>query len=302
MTTYTDATPALYGDLIAPAAPSVLRWHFASVADAGAALPADTEALGRARRNAWHPTGIREEPETEFCGARHSATVRMIREGWPEGAERARKVRDGIIASAPVAPRMVRYDMAGAVPDVRRALAGNPMAMRRPAPAETRARPVLTILAPSACKWSVKAADMELAAAAVAAAIDTLEAGGYPCHVLSVTLSERDDRVAEIVTQVKAPEAPLSLADVAFACGHPAYFRRVMFYHLASDPRASFLGGNLGYPKAPKSNLDRHIFSLPALDDLAKWASANPRTCYLRILRHLAKLGCPGIPDNLPTE
>lgn len=305
MTNYIDLTPALYADIVRPVAPTVARMHFASLADATATFPATERDLANKRPDAWCKPGFLFNPrESQWSGASHADTVRMVRNGWSEGADRARKVRDGIIALAPIAPRLARYDVAGACPDVRRALAGNPQAMRRVISAEDRRRPIITLQVGIFVSSMMDAVKLQDAAAAIAATIDTLEAGGYRCQVLAVCQMTADSSAprfsAEIVTQVKAPEAPLSLADAAFICGHPAYFRRVCFFLAVAESRMRPAGDHMGYPMTIPNDPDSHNYRMMAMNGLAE--HKTPRAMYFANLHYLAKQGCPGIPDGLPTD
>lgn len=305
MTAYIDITPALYAGIVLPVAPTVARMHFASLADAAAHFPRTDGALADRMRIAWTiPTPLKDPRESHWSGATHAQTVRMIEIGWTEGADRARKVRDGIIASAPLAPRMVRYDVAGAVPDVRRALAGNPAAMRRTATTEDKRRPVITLQVGIFVSALVDANKLHDAAAAMAATIDTLESGGYRCHVLAVCQMPDENHSptfsGEIVTQVKAPGDPLSLADAAFICGHPAYFRRLCFYLTATESLMRPAGNHMGMPRTIPNDPDASNYRTMTMNSIAQLHT--PRAMYLANLRCLAQQGCPGIPDDLPTE
>ena len=140
-----------------------LASHYADLADFARATPSHApKNLPPDHRDPWEPSNA-----AGFHGTASMAeAIAMARDGWPEGAERARKLRDGLAASLPVRNRMVRYDVAGSVPDVRRHLGGNPASMRRLAPATTTARPAITIAASLAVAWVVPAQTLEARAAA----------------------------------------------------------------------------------------------------------------------------------------
>lgn len=303
MTTYTDRTPALYGDLVQPIAPRVVRRHFAGLAEAAAPFPRTVAGLADAKERVagrGEPGFLFTAHETGFSGATHDDTVRMIESGWTEGAERARSVRDGIMAQAPILPRLTRYDVAGQVPDVQRALAGNPMAMRRTAPQADKVRPVLTLQVGIFVSAVVDARKIQDAAAAMVAVVDTLEAGGYPCHVLAVCHMRKGDNFDhELVTQVKAPNEPVSLADAAFICGHPAYFRRLCFFHAITDDACGPIYQTMGSPSEVINDPASRNYRTMTINNTSQLGS--PRAMYLANLRYLAKQGCPGIPDDLPT-
>src|SRR5262245_11707545 len=78
------------------------------------------------RHTAWMASAWRTtDKRCEVTGVRSMAeALNMARAGWPEGASQAARVRDSINAAHPFGPRLVRWSVAGAYPDVARALSG----------------------------------------------------------------------------------------------------------------------------------------------------------------------------------
>lgn len=267
----------------------VYAHHFAGLDELAAAIPdrepSDADNTGWSGSESFTKTASMAEART------------LARDGWRDGAERARKLRDGITATIPQAPRLVRYDVAGTVPNVARHLAGNPMTMRRPAPADTAARPILTIVARFSASATVPASTMENQAAAIAAIVDILEGAGFLCEVIahSRAIGRGTTIGAEISTRLKAPGEPLNLGSMAFGLGHPSMLRRLWFaiVGMDSDLRAPVAKKSMGLPVTEEPTLAAYL--TPHVWQTNRDATA--KQCFVAICDALRAQGCPGIPD-----
>lgn len=264
--------------------------HFADVADMCALIPDH------------RPAGTASEPWTNGQSETQSRDMAdakaMARDGWPEGAERARLLRDGILASMPQAPRLVRYDVAGTVPDVRRALAGNPAAMRRTVPANTAARPVVTLVCPFNAPWKTPAADMEANAAAVAAVVDVLEDAGFRCEVIAMARAIMRTNKAghETAVRLKGPGDALNLGALAFGLGHPSMLRRLTVALRALDPMVAdaVAPSSYGTSVAPRRSEDAPAYVAPPAFGHSHTGTAL--AFFTAACSALRAQGCPGIP------
>lgn len=280
-------TPALFAsDLLAFVADTpVYRYHYADMAD----MPfADHAPPGAWDDTAWNS-------ENKFRGGTIGNAVQLTRQGWPEGAETARRLRDGVQAAMPERRRIAAYGIAGAVPCVARAIAGNPMNMRRVVLSETAQRPIITLVCDIAVNSGFPADDLLKHAAAVAAIVDLLEDGGFRCGVI-VVARVTGKVCGEVAVQLKAPEQPLNLAVMAYGLGHPSFWRRNIFAIWQGDAAMQRIGGGLGVPKRVQPMPEHGTFTIGAASRAGDGISATARFGF--IMAELGMQGCPGIPQG----
>lgn len=283
-------TPDLFScDLPAlPAGSESIRFHYADMANMPMWVNKPTSA--------WDETSW--DNDSSFRGgATMSEAITLARQGWPEGAEQAKALHDGIQASVPVRRRMARYDVAGQVPNMPRALAGNPMFMYRMVRSETAQRPIISLVCDICVDCSCPASGMLAHAAAVASAVDFLEDDGFRCSVLVIMRTRCSKFTAEIAVQLKAPEQPLNLVVMAYGLGHPSFFRRLMFAILQATKACKPLGSGLGTVRQVPAAPELGTFTIGAADSAGRHAEAPDRFRY--ILRDLARQDCPGIPEDM---
>lgn len=262
-----------------------VRFHYADMAD----MP----MFARKPESAWDD--LPWDDDNGFRGGTMANAIKLARYGWQDGAEQAQALHAGVQATVPSRKRLARYDVAGAFPSIPRALAGNPLYMRRLTRKETSQRPIVSLVCNICVSALFPVDEMLKHAAAVASIVDFLETAGFRCEVLVV--SRFDGRVnAEVAVQLKAPEQPLNLATVAYGIGHPSFLRRLMFAVVKADSDCSPLGGGLGMtgyvPPAPELG----TFTIAAANSAGNRTSAPAR--FRHILRELADQGCPGIPED----
>jgi hypothetical protein len=228
------------------------------------------------------------------------AAIELARTGWPEGAARAAKLRDRINAANPIGPRMVRWDVAGAVPSVPRALAGNPLSMRRIDSARLRRRPVLTLLSDMTCHWGIAGETLTNRSAVVAAIVDAIESAGFSAHVVGLAGVHRDDLFAQCAVTLKEPEQPADIGRLAFGLGHASMFRRLMFAAYVENTFTKNLGSCLGFPAPlPSIDLPDNTYVLPSVQEAEREfrteesAATAGLQCLLAALR---KQNCPAFP------
>jgi len=195
---------------------------------------------------AWCKSGW--EGASSFHGSGSmSETIQLAREGWPEGITKASRFVDKIRANNPIQLKKVKYNVVGSVPNVSRAIAGNPLNMRSSDTAKASRRPIVTFLS-DICASAYHGSDEFLnRAAAVAAVIEQVEAAGYACDVIVFSKSHYGDAINTCSwIQVKNSNQPVDIHRIAFGLGHPAMFRRFIFaeegYHSITSPLGEGLG------------------------------------------------------------
>ena len=263
-----------------------VRFHYADMAD----MPLHA----RKPDSAWDDTSWDED--IKFRGGTMAQAISLARHGWLEGAEQAVALHAGVQATIPTRRKLARYDVAGAVPSIPRALAGNPMGMRRMTARETAQRPIISLVCDICVSSSFPAEDMLRHAAAVAAVVDLLEESGFRCAVLVV--ARVTSRVnSEIVVCLKQPEQPLNLSVLAYGLGHPSMFRRLMFSVWQSEKDCEPLGYGLGSVHRLESAPELGTYTIGAASRAGDGVKAPKR--FRHILRELELQGCPGIPEEL---
>lgn len=275
---------------ILPAMPDTahaVRWHYADIADMN--IPADRPA------SAWLGSAWNGDDNDKRGTSTMRDAMTLAREGWKAGADQAHKLRDGIEAATPHMPRLTRYDVAGSVPSVARAIAGNPMNMRRMQVAESRRMPTITLLCDTSVSWNFPGEAMLKHATAIAAVADILEGAGYRCEILAVERTGDGSMTLESVIRAKAPEDTANLSKLVFTLGHASVLRRLMFASWQMDSDAAELGVGHGSPRPFKAVPESGVFVTPTGESLGTYATPIQR--FIATCNALRAQGCPGIPD-----
>lgn len=182
-----------------------------------------------------------ETGTADFTGTRSYAEAeRLLREGWPAGADEARTLSAQLAAEMSEGETVERptpvWDVAGDDADVSRFLSGEPENMvawmPEPVPASGR---VVRILLGGRVAFHVGEEAMKRAAVMVTAAADTLEARGVRVEVVVSYAVAWANTHLEIRHRLKAAEEPLDLPRVV-AGMHPSAFRRVAFRWMETVP------------------------------------------------------------------
>ena len=262
-----------------------LAWHFQDVAH-----------VAKASSTTIPPTNWYDDPYTgksAFYGASRTDADRMARDGWQDGAKRAAALRERLSIERPRTPKLARWDVAGAVPNVARALSGNPLNMRRLAPREANASPILTLIYDMAAFAVIAAKAMEANAIAAAAITDQLEDAGFACEITTLHRAAQGTFACEVAAIVKQAHAPITLAAAVYGMGHPAYKRRHIFALECNEPKARPLTERLGLSMELMPDPARDIFIIPSAQ---KTNTTNPIDAFDAQIAGLRAQGCPGIP------
>lgn len=162
--------------------------------------------------------------------------IKLAREGWAEGVKQANEALT-IIESDHAEARVRKYSVAGGRVNVGKMLTGNPLHMSHRAKAP--AKKVITLYVELVMAWTIRSHNAVIRAAAIAAMADILEANGYACEIVGVTMFERDKEpnkgkpLCQITVDLKAAGEPLNINDLVFAFGHPSMLRRFGFAVMA---------------------------------------------------------------------
>lgn len=154
--------------------------------------------------------------------------VKIARQGWQEGVERALDMIDRLSLANPRIRRR-KASLAGGSVNVGRMLSGDPAHMiRRP---KQPGRKAVTFFVEAGCSASVSAEKMAHRAAAIGAMIDIMEQAGYSCTIVATDTSIGGSGTAKYQLAVNVKEAGerLNLSDLMFALGHPSFLRRFSF-------------------------------------------------------------------------
>lgn len=185
---------------------------------------AQTPCRWRCQKSVTNDYGMSWDFDVGYQGA-----IRLARDGWIEGAERAQEALKHFPAKTP-APD-TKIDFYGFRPHVARFCAGAPDSMIRHArDAEHGSGRVLTIYVPlfiSAMRDAKYVANFGIA---VAQYVNQLEADGWRVEVHgSFIQTHKSGWRTAFTFNIKHADQPLDLAVLAFAVGHPAMFRRIGF-------------------------------------------------------------------------
>lgn len=227
--------------------------------------------------------------------------------GWKEGAEKVEKLINKIHALHPIRKKPVKYAMAGALPDVPRAVSGNIMNMKDLGSAASRKRPIITLLCDMGVNCGVSAEAITNRAAVVAAVIDQIESAGYACEVVSTALTSgwgKGGFNAATSVMAKDSNQPVDLKRLAFALGHSSMFRRLIFADWGLEPSChEGLGHGLGhcgvgFNLTPEDRA-KHIYELPSIEDHWRKYDTDDKAMtegLAHTVRELQLQSCPAFP------
>ena len=284
------------------------RLHFDSLTELVAFIPPTAPASVKEEdRHHW------TKKDESLYGATKNMreALALARDGWKDGADRARPLLDRVKVARPTRKAFTRYDVAGAVAVVPRYLAGNPLAMKTRQPSVTAQSPVITIVSATSAPWYVRPEDFEFAAVAAAAIIDRLEDAGFRVEVIAGRRESNNANGAgegsgannalgdrsEIYFRLKAAQDALDLDRLVFGLGHPAVLRRLLFAAGSMHPAfKKSLGYCQGYPVS-LDNLERPAgtFILPSALSVYKGNHKDAVTVFDKAVEVLKAQGCPGL-------
>jgi hypothetical protein len=287
---------------------TLARLHFDSLSELADLIPATA------------PASVKEDDRRHWTAADDGfygkaknmrAALDLARNGWKEGAERARPLLDRVKVARPTRKALTRYDVAGAVAVVPRYLAGNPLAMKTRQTSATTQSPIITLVSATSAPWYVKPEHFEFAAVAAAAIIDRLEDAGFRVEVIAGRRESNDSTGAgagtgennargdrsELYFRLKAAQDALDLDRLVFGLGHPAVHRRLLFAACAMHPDYKKSLGNWQGYAVSLDNLERPAgtFTLPSMVSVSKGEHKDAVTVFDKAVEALKAQGCPGL-------
>lgn len=218
-----------------------------------------------------------ESGTLEFTGTRsYGEAVRIMRDGWPAGAEQARALSAQLAAETADSLTTERptpvWDVAGDDADVSRYLAGEPENMVAWMPeAVPAAGRVVRLLLAGRVAWNVGETDLQRAAVMMAAAADALEARGVRVEIVVAYAVAWGSTMLEIRHRLKAAEEPLDLPRVV-AGMHPSAFRRLAFRWMETMPDLPASYGSGGTITVADGDVVLDIMKLSAIKPEARVA------------------------------
>jgi hypothetical protein len=261
--------------------PEKLGEHVKELVDNGATLP-------------WYST-------IDCFNSERARGIEMAPHGWLDGIERVSKLREKISLSHPTAKQATRHDVAGAYPIVPRAVAGNPLHMRRIETSRTRKRPVVTLVTNISGNCMIPNKCFTNRAGVVAAIVDMIEATGYSVHLIAATCATGPNHNLGAVTAitVKEPGQPVDVPRLAFAVGHADFFRGLVLVSSAAHMARAPLGSGNGHSCefSIESARQKNVYVLPSVNRLEGCFMTEERaeTKGLSLMiEALHNQGCPG--------
>jgi hypothetical protein len=250
-------------------------------------------------KDRWHDSAW-DRSDSEWHGTKtFEEAVNLARSGWKEGVNKIDRVSRFVSAMSPTAPRIVKYGVTGAYPNIARAIAGDPINMRLPDLVRSRRRSVITLISNMGCNWTIGSDCFINRAAAVASLVDQLETAGYACDVIAYTNSQGFGHKtfdSTVAVQVKNSNQPVDLPRLAFGLGHTAMFRRLVFAEWGGDNFCEDLGEGLGFTGKlvhSEEMRDRNIFIIP---------SAGEKPDYFKTEKATLNEGLPWIKERLAEQ
>lgn len=252
-------------------------------------------------KNAW--TDSAWDTDSDFYGCKDMPTaIQLARYGWREGVTQIHKIQRLIAAAYPTKKAPVKYGVAGAFPNVPRAIAGNPLNMRQMDTAKNRSRPVITLISDMCANGGHHTKEFINRAAVVTALIDKIEDAGYACEVIGAakTTAYKGSKLdSNVAVMLKQSHQPLDLPRLAFGLGHPAMFRRLVFAQWGIAPENKDLGSGLGHVKKQNGNPEKNIFVIPSINNTSAFETDEKAVSeglpYL--INSLKKQGCPAFKE-----
>lgn len=236
---------------------------------------------------------------SRFRGTRDIGhAIELCRQGWPEGAAQAARLRDKINAANPVRRKLNAWDIGGAYPSVPRALAGNPVHMR--SMRNVQRNRTITLIHHMGAPAGIEPSAMCNKAAVMAAIVDAVESADFQVELIGVSLVNAGRFYHETAFTVKDAGAPMDIGRMAFALGHVSMLRRLIFACRSGEAFNHPIHGNMGatseYSEAPNGAYIlpsiRHCEGHFGTEELAA-------TSGLRFfIDALAKQGCPAFPQQ----
>lgn len=178
----------------------------------------------------WSQFDSDERTRNKWAGSDSFAhAVNLARHGWPEGREKLFSELESIGALPTVAKPSLDWDVCGFLPDIPRAVSGDPDCMFTHNAASVQARPIIRIAVNTVAACSITTESMINRGAAIVSYIDYIENNGYSTEVNVVTKTAEPGSEYLLITTIKNAGEHLDLDRISFAIAHPSHLRRLFF-------------------------------------------------------------------------
>ncbi len=211
------------------------------------------DALAHAEnRKAW-PRHICSSLRTDspaFHGTLDWPTaLELARFGWPEGRALLRKAL-ATMPKAAIRERVLQWDMAGAYPDVARAVAGAPDCMMDDQPVEARPTQAVRLVVSIATPWTTDLSEFVNRGAAILSAVEAAEAAGLRVEVVAEETCTNQGAGFSASILLKSAGHSADCDTLAFFLIHPSALRRVFFALLETEQCLEHFCYGYGVPQA----------------------------------------------------
>lgn len=216
------------------------------------------DALAHAeRRKAWpgHMCSSLRTDRPFFHGTPDwPSALQLARYGWPEGRALLRKA-SAAMPKAAIRDRVLQWDVAGAYPDVARAVAGSPDCMMDDSPVDHRPTQAVRVVVSIATPWTTDLVEFVNRGAAILSAVEAAEAAGLRVEVVAeeTVTSLRDGFSASVL--LKQAGQPADRDTLAFFLIHPSALRRVFFALLETEQNLQHFCIGYGAPASQPATL-----------------------------------------------
>lgn len=200
--------------------------------------------------------------DDHWSGASWNAALRLMRDGWPEGAKQI----DAIMATMPEAEALAdawQLEAAGRFPCVPAFLSGDPECMWQTFESD-QSKPRICLVISACYHCGISSEEVLRYGAAVGATLRALEAAGHGVAIYSVDKGRSwEHRVyGSQATVVRDFGEPLDTSVVAFAF-HPAFLRRILFANREMTQEWAERGlARSGYGSAEEADLETAVACL----------------------------------------
>ena len=212
--------------------------------------------------------------ESFFGTPNLEAALTLAANGWKEGAEKAAKAlaarRPAAGAKTATRRSVTRYDVSGDDCDVARFCAGDVENMTETRRVSVRGKTVRRVNVALNFSSGVSGQSIMDYAVAVCAAVNRIESGGQRVELwVKKSIGSEMNGPAVFAMEIRVKEAGSRMhpAALAFACGHPSFYRRLLFALVERFPARAVTkisADNYGYTK--------HDASAGYLTSNTRWA------------------------------
>ena len=170
-----------------------------------------------------------EKEDSNWTGSRDmDHALELARDGWPEGLEMIQKALDEINAEPHVEPAPI-FDVTGEAFNLDAVLQGQPENMFFFMDQETNKPRVISMAFNFTTGARTSASDIMKRGAAIASAVNDIEAAGIRVELFAYKKSRRGHYKTIGMIKIKDADQPLELERLCFAAAHPAMLRRLWF-------------------------------------------------------------------------